>query len=58
MKQGESIPQEHCFPRTFSVVKEPTVLNYREAVSFICLKSVSEGKSGVSLIIIRKYYLT
>jgi len=35
MKQGEGISQEHCFPTTFSVVKELTVLNYRETVSFI-----------------------
>jgi hypothetical protein len=35
MKQGKGISQEHHFPRTFSVVKELMVLNYREAVSFI-----------------------
>jgi len=34
MKQGEGISQIHSFTRTFSVVKELTVLNYREAVSF------------------------
>jgi hypothetical protein len=35
MKKSEGISKERCFPRTFSVVKELTVLNYREAVSFI-----------------------
>jgi hypothetical protein len=38
MKQSESISEEHYFPRTFSVVDELTVLNYREAVSFNCYK--------------------
>jgi len=49
MKQGKGISKEHCFPTTFSVIKELTVLNYREAVSFIWLKSALEGKRGVSL---------
>jgi len=34
----------HCFSRTFSVVKELTVLNYREAVSFILPKTAPTQK--------------
>ena len=49
VKQSEGISEEHCLPGSNSVVKELTVLNYREAVSFIWLRSASEGKRAVSL---------
>jgi len=49
MKQGKGISQEHHFSRTFSVVKELMVLNYREAVSFIWLKSsIRAGNSTLA----------